>query len=277
MAYPNWDEQTMRKRTHRRLLVLSGLAVIMWIALIGWIFWWLPLPDQSAAANPAKLTDFLAALTIVAVLIERVLETGFRIVQGVWRPAVAYYSHGMRWLRATEIEEAEAREWLQNVSTFYNNLRSAYNRRLRDLLAGTLKIDPLAPVPEETFVHMDDLKKEAEFRLDAAKAMVDDAQQHLDEAENKLDSMMCHPRYRGAKAVVAIIVGPLIGVTLAAIGRWSMLTAAGLTDVPPRMDIFVTGLVLGTSSLPAHAAITNVGELISRIGGGGKGGGGQST
>jgi len=58
-------------------------------------------------------------------------------------------------------------------------------------------------------------------------------------------------------------------VTLAAIGRWSMLAAAGLTDVPPRLDIFVTGLVLGTSSLPAHAAITNVGELISRIGGGG--------
>lgn len=45
------------------------------------------------------------------------------------------------------------------------------------------------------------------------------------------------------------------------------LAAAGLTDVPPHLDIFVTGLVLGTSSLPAHAAITNVGELIGRIGG----------
>ena len=277
MAYPNWDEQTMCKRTHRRLLMLSGLAVILWIALIGWIFAVLPLPDQPAAVNPAKLTDILAAQTIVAVLIERVLETGFRIVQGVWHPAVAYYSHGMRWLKATETEEAEAHEWLQNVSTFYNAVRSAYNRRLRDLLAGALKIDPLAPVPEQAFIHMDDLKKEAELRLDAAKAMVDDAQLHLDEAETKLDSMMLHPRYRGAKAVVAIIVRPLLGVTLAAIGRWSMLASAGLTDVPPRMDIFVTGLVLGTSSLPAHAAITNVGELISRIGGGGKGGGGQST
>ena len=268
MAYPNWDEQTMCKRTHRRLLMLSGLAVILWIALIGWIFAVLPLPDQPAAANPAKLTDIQAALTIVAVLIERVLETGFRIVQGVWHPAVAYYSHGMRWLKATETEEAEAHEWLQNVSTFYNAVRSAYNRRLRDLLAGALKIDPLAPVPEQAFIHMDDLKKEAELRLDAAKAMVDDAQLHLDEAETKLDSMMLHPRYRGAKAVVAIIVRPLLGVTLAAIGRWSMLASAGLTDVPPRMDIFVTGLVLGTSSLPAHAAFTNIGELISRIGGG---------
>jgi hypothetical protein len=267
MAYPNWDEQTMRKRTHRRLLMLSGLAAILWIALIGWIFWLLPLPDQPAAANPARLTDILAALAIVAILIERVLETAFRIVQGVWRPAVAYYSHGMRWLKATETEEAEAREWLQNVSTFYNTLRSAYNRRLRDLLAGTLKIDPLAPVPEQAFTHMDDLKKESEFRLHAAKAMVDDAQQHLDEAENKLDSMMCHPRYRGAKAVVAIIVGPLLGVTLAAIGRWSLLAAAGLTDVPARLDILVTGLVLGTSSLPAHAAFTDIGELINRIGG----------
>jgi hypothetical protein len=35
------------------------------------------------------------------------------------------------------------------------------------------------------------------------------------------------------------------------------------------MDIFVTGLVPGTRPVPAHAAITNVGKLISRIGGGG--------
>ena len=58
-----------------------------------------------------------------------------------------------------------------------------------------------------------------------------------------------------------------LGVTLAAVGRWTMLASAGLTDVSPRLDVFVTGLVLGTSSLPAHAAITNIGDLISRIGG----------
>ena len=36
-----------------------------------------------------------------------------------------------------------------------------------------------------------------------------------------------HRRYRGVKAVVAIIVGPLLDVTLAAAGRWMMLATTG--------------------------------------------------
>jgi hypothetical protein len=264
--YPNWEEKSMRRTTRRWLFVLSGLAIVLWIALVIWIFWLIPLPDQPTAANPAKLTDLLAALTIVAVLIERVLETAFRIVQGTWRTAVAYYSHGLRWLKAAEIEEAEAREWLQNISTFYNAIRADYNQRLRDLLAAQITAQPTA-MPDQTYTTMAAFQQEAESKLHAAKTVVADAQQHLDEAEEKLDSMLIHPRYRGVKAVVAIILGPLLGVTLAAVGQWTMLASAGLTDVSSRLDVFVTGLVLGTSSLPAHAAITNIGELIGRIGG----------
>lgn len=265
--YPNWEEKPMRQRTQRRLYVLGALAIVAWAALLIWIFRIIPLPDQPTAA-PAALADLLAALTIVAVLIERVLETSFRIVEGMWHTGVAYFSHGLRWLRAAEVEEAEAREWLQNISTFYNARRVDYNRRLRDLLASQTAGAPADVVPADPFAVMESFQKEAELKLHAAKSMVDDAQKHLDEAEAKLDAMVLHPRYRGAKAVVAIIVGPLLGVTLAAVGRWMLLAAAGLPDVPPRMDVFVTGLVLGTSSLPAHAAITNIGELIGRIGGG---------
>ncbi len=265
--YPNWEEKPMRQKTRRYLFALGVLAIVLWIALVIWIFWLIPLPDQPAAANPAKWTDLLAALTIVAVLVERVLETAFRIVQGTWRTAVAYYSHGLRWLKAAEVEEAEAREWLQNISAFFGATRSDYNRRLRNLLAAQLN-GPLADaLSDQTYTSMETLQKEAELKLHTAKTMVADAQQHLDEAEEKLDSMMLHPRYRGVKAIIAIIVGPLLGVTLAAVGRWTMLASAGLTDVSPRLDVFVTGLVLGTSSLPAHAAITNIGELISRLGG----------
>jgi len=264
--YPNWEEKSMRRTTRRWLFMLGGLAIVLWIALVIWIFWLIPLPDQPVV-NPAKLTDLLAALTIVAVLIERVLETLFRIVQGTWHTAVAYYSHGLRWLKAAEVEEAEAREWLQNISTFYNTTRADHNRRLRGLLAAQLSLPPAEATPDQTFATMEAFQKEAELKQRAAKIMVDDAQKHLDEAETKLDAMMTHPRYRGVKAVVAIILGPLLGVTLAAVGQWTMLASAGLTDVSPRLDVFVTGLVLGTSSLPAHAAITNIGELIGRIGG----------
>jgi len=265
--YPNWEEKAMRRKTRRYLLALGGLATVLWIALVIWIFWLIPLPDQPAATNPAKWTDLVAMLTIVAVLIERVLETAFRIVQGTWRTAVAYYSHGLRWLKSAEVEEAEAREWLQNISRFFGATRSDYNRRVRNLLATQLNERPTEALSDETYASMEVLQKEAELKLHAAKTMVADAQQHLDEAEDKLDSMMLHPRYRGIKAIIAIIVGPLLGVTLAAVGRWTMLASAGLTDVSPRLDIFVTGLVLGTSSLPAHAAITNIGELLGRIGG----------
>ena len=133
--YPFWDEKAMRKQTQVVLFVLSTFAMLLWIALAIWIFWLAPLPDRTAPASQAALADLLATLTIVAVLIERVLETLFRIVQGSWPQAVAYYSHGFRWLKAALTEEAEAREWLQNVSTFYNTTRSVQNRRLRELLA----------------------------------------------------------------------------------------------------------------------------------------------
>jgi hypothetical protein len=266
--YPNWEEKPMRRKTQRYLFALGVLAIVLWIALVIWIFWLVPLPDQPAAASPANWADLLAALTIIAVLIERVLETGFRIVQGTWRTAVAYYSHGFRWLRAAEVEEAEAREWLQNISVFFGATRSDYNRRLRGLLAAEIDGRPTEAMPDQTYASIEALQKEAELKLHAAKTMVATAQQHLDEAEEKLDAMTQHPRYRGTKAIVAIIVGPLLGVTLAAVGRWTMLASAGLTDVAPRLDVFVTGLVLGTSSLPAHAAITNIGELIGRIGSG---------
>jgi hypothetical protein len=265
--YPNWEEKPMRQKTQRYLFALGALAIVSWIALVIWIFWLVPLPDQPAAPNPGKWTDLVATLTIVAVLIERVLETAFRIVQGTWRTAVAYYSHGFRWLKAAEVEEAEAREWLQNISAFFGATRSDYNRRLRDLLAAHIDGRPTEAMPDQTYTSLEALQKEAELKLHTTKTMVADAQQHLDEAEEKLDAMMLHPRYRGVKAVIAIIVGPLLGVTLAAVSRWTMLASAGLTDVSPRLDVFVTGLVLGTSSLPAHAAITNIGELISRIGG----------
>ncbi len=264
--YPNWEEKPMRQKTRRRLFALGFMAIVAWIGLVIWIFWLIPLPDRSGA-TAAKLADLLAALTIVAVLIERVLETLFRIVEGTWHTGVAYFSHGLRWLKATEVEESEAREWVQNISTFYNSLRVDYNQRMRDLLAAQVTA-PAAATFDQTFATMEAFQQEAEAKLHAAKTMVDDAQTHLDEAETKLDAMMLHPRYRGVKAVVAIIVGPLLGVTLAAVGRWTMLASAGLTDVSPRLDVFVTGLVLGTSSLPAHAAITNIGELLGRIGGG---------
>src|SRR5512143_1164723 len=191
--YPNWEEKPMRRKTRRALFVLGALAILLWIVLVIWIFWLIPLPDQPAAANPARWTDLAAALAIVAVLIERIMETGFRIVQGTWRTAVAYYSHGFRWLKAAEVEEAEAREWLQNISVFFGATRSDCNRRLRNLLTAQLAEPPAAAAFDQTYKSVEALQKEADLKLHTAKTMVDAAQQDLDEAEEKLDEMMMHP------------------------------------------------------------------------------------
>lgn len=265
--YPGWEEKVMRRITQRRLIALGLLILLLWIALVAWIFWLAPLPDRAEPIPQTELASLLATLTIVAVLIERVLETLFRIVQGSWPQGVAYYSHGLRWLKATLQEEAEAREWLQNVSTFYNRTRETYNQQLRDLLAKFADDEALTAAPEQAYAALDALKQEADLKLRMLKTMVDEAAQRLDEAETKFDAMMAHPRYRGVKAIIAIILGPLLGVSLATVGHWTMLASAGLPNVPPRLDVFVTGLVLGTSSLPAHAAITNIGDLLGRIGG----------
>ncbi len=263
--YPAWEEKDIRRITRRRLIALGVLIGVLWMILVIWIFWLAPVPDRLAPVSQTALADLLATLTIVAVLIERVLETLFRIMQGSWPQSVAYFSHGFRWLKSTLVEEAEAREWLQNVSTFYNATRAAQNERVRAVLAGLVA---KSATVSQLNAEMEALKQEADAQACVFKAMVDDAQQRLDEAEAKFDSMMSHPRYRGVKASIAIIVGPLLGVSLAAVGHWTMLASSGFTDVPPRLDVFVTGLVLGTSSLPAHAAITNIGDLIGRIAGG---------
>ena len=87
--YPTGKKSPCARRPGGACSRWAILAIVLWIVLVIWIFRLIPLPDQSAA-YPAKLTDLLAALTIVAVLIERVLETLFRIVEGTWRTAVTY-------------------------------------------------------------------------------------------------------------------------------------------------------------------------------------------
>ncbi len=124
--YPVWAEKNMRRITLRHLIALGALIAVLWLMLVIWIFWLAPVSDRAAPISQSTLAALLATLTIVAVLIERVLETLFRIMQGSWPQSVAYFSHGFRWLKSTLVEEAEAREWLQMGTRITQRRRSVH-------------------------------------------------------------------------------------------------------------------------------------------------------
>jgi hypothetical protein len=48
---PDWEEKPMRQQTRRRLFALGLMASTLWIALLIWIFWLIPMPEQSTAAQ----------------------------------------------------------------------------------------------------------------------------------------------------------------------------------------------------------------------------------
>jgi hypothetical protein len=106
----------------------------------------------------------------------------------------------------------------------------------------------------------------ASIRL--AESMLRDAHGRVYRAENQLTMLSSAPDYRTAKAVAAVVIGPLIGVALATLGQFQIFAALGAGGMSAQMDVFLTGLVLGTSSLPAHSAISALGDLTKRIGAG---------
>jgi len=72
----------------------------------------------------------LAPVIAGAAGVERLLETVFNTLEGAWRTLIAYLGYGMRWLKSTETEVAEARNWLQNMGAIYNGSVAANNQQL---------------------------------------------------------------------------------------------------------------------------------------------------
>jgi hypothetical protein len=226
-----------RADTKRWFGILVALTIVLTVALIVWIFILAPI-DKATIAKleaSANLAVVLAPVLAAAAGVERMLETVFNIIEGSWKSMVAYLGRGLRWLNSAEVEVDTARQWLADVSIRYND-------EMRSL---QLKPDISAA----------DLSKNMQTKIAAAKTMVDLAEKRLTDAEKNLAGATSSDSYRSAKAAVSIVLGLMIGLIVATLGQLQMFAMLGIGVVPARIDVLITGLIIGTGSYPVHSLV----------------------
>jgi hypothetical protein len=256
-AVPQWDEKWMRTRTRRLWFAGVGVVVGIWIFLLVWVLFLAQI--EEAVARPleigADLSMVLAPVLAAALGVERLLETLFNLIEGAWRTLVAYLGYGMRWLKSAQTEVAEARQWMQSMGVVYNSTLAVYNEKMKTMLQDMNISSSVAALPDQLNTAVTELRAEAEEKADAAKLLLEDAQQRLKEAEDKLAAAVNSPDYRSAKGAATIVLGLMIGVIVAAVGQIQAFALLGIGAVPARIDVLITGLVIGSGSYPVHSLV----------------------
>ena len=80
-------------------------------------------------------------------------------------------------------------------------------------------------------------------------------QQRLKAAEENLGNATSSKNYINAKAAVSIVLGLMLGVIIAALAQLQMFALLGVSTVPARFDVLITGLVIGSGSYPVHSLV----------------------
>ena len=233
---PTWDETYQFFRMQRWFRILVVLVVGLWIGLIAWVLLFAPITDATAKAleASANLTVVLAPVLAAAAAVERTLETIFNVLEGSWRTMVAYLGRGMRWLKSAEVEVKQARQFLADVA-------DRYNAEMENFEIGSVSVSELTLA--------------AQMRIDAVNKMMGVAQQRLKAAEENLGNATSSKNYINAKAAVSIVLGLMLGVIIAALAQLQMFALLGVSTVPARFDVLITGLVIGSGSYPVHSLV----------------------
>jgi HPt (histidine-containing phosphotransfer) domain-containing protein len=254
---PMWDEKWMWQRTRASVIILASIVGVLSMALIVWVLFFAPIIDAPPNVLPAgaDLALVLAPVLAAAAGVERMLETIFNTLEGLWHSAVAYLGYGMRWLKSAETELDEARQWLQNASTIYNGTMATYNQKIKDVLKELNVSTAVTQLPDQVATTIEQLKKEADEKTTTARALLEDAQHRLDAAERKLSSLTDSAEYKAAKSAASIMLGLMLGVIVAALGQIQMFAMLGIGAVPASADVLITGLVIGTGTYPVHSLV----------------------
>jgi hypothetical protein len=221
----------------RWFAILVVVVIGIWIALIVWVMIWAPIakiPVRPLEVG-ANLTVILAPVLAAAAGVERLLETIFNVIESSWKSMVAYLGRGLRWLKTAEIEVLQSRQWLADVSERY---KSELDQ---------IKLDPN--------LSLDTLNQTAQTQMKAADDLMAMAVKRLAEAEESLASAAIADSYKSAKAAATIVLGLMLGVIIATLGSLQMFALLGIEAIPARVDVFVTGLVIGSGSYPVHSLV----------------------
>jgi ElaB/YqjD/DUF883 family membrane-anchored ribosome-binding protein len=239
----------MRKRTRVFVIALVSLVVVIWIGLFIWVFLIAPVSPTTGVVAPPAGTDLLvimAPVVAVATGVERLLESVFNTLENVWRTGVAYLGYGMRWLKRAETEVADARVWMQNIGMIYNNLEAKYTDEMNQLMQ--------QPDLEKLAAQLENLRNRADQETANVQRMLAEAEARVAETEKRLSQASSSPDYISAKAAASVVLGLMLGVIVATVGQIKMFALLGIA-MPARIDVFATGIVIGSGSYPVHSLV----------------------
>jgi exonuclease VII small subunit len=163
---------------------------------------------------------------------------------------------------ANDTPSADMKAVMQAAARQMNALPAEQLARMTELLVMPIDL-PLPPEVEQKITEIraalvqqiDQLRTQIVTKSEVAEALLRDAQGRLKVAENKLSDATSSPDYRGAKSAVTIVLGLLLGVIIAAVGQIQAFALLGISAVPARFDVLITGLVIGSGSYPVHSLV----------------------
>ena len=232
---PAWDESAKRSQTKLAIFALVSVVVAIWIILIVWVIFLAPDVVKGSAGIGENLTLILAPILAASAGVERILEITFNLLENSWKTMVAYLGRGMRWLKVAETEVEQSRQWLADVSDLYKAEMSQ------------IKFDANIP--------LDQLTQSAQARMKSADDLLAFANKRLAEAEANLAAAPDSESYKSVKAIATTVLGLMLGVIIARLGAIQMFALLGIGGLNARVDVLITGLVIGSGSNPVHSLI----------------------
>jgi len=250
---PQWDPKKKREITQFLYRLIIIVVAAGWIFTVIWLFMQ-KIGEAPATALPpgADLALVLAPVLAAAAGIERFLETLFSIIEQNWLTLVAYLGRGLRWLHSAETEVQEARKWLADIS-------QETNRILQEMPTAPEQIQAMIPDQLDQGKTINEWRVEmianVQKQLDMANNMMQVAEKRLADAERELSQVVTSASYKNAKRAASIILGLWLGIIVATIGQLQMFAMLGVGNVPAKVDVLITGLVIGSGSYPVHSLV----------------------
>ncbi|GEM_PF-1111137 len=163
---------------------------------------------------------------------------------------------------ANDTPDPRLKEAMQTAAQQMNALPAEMLAKMTELLVMPVDLPLPAEVDQKInevrtalLRQIDQLRAEITAKSEAAEALLKDAQARLGAAEDKLGGATSSPDYRSAKSAVTIVLGLMLGVIVAALGQIQMFALLGVSAIPARIDVLITGLVIGSGSYPVHSLV----------------------
>lgn len=252
-----WDPATMRQATQILVRILLLLVALVSVLVIIWIVQTPMAPAAIREPSNADITTVLLPVLAAAIGINLFLEMLFSFVERNWRTLVAYFGRGMRWLHNAETEVESARQWLAQVS-------GEYHRQLAELpsfYSGVVTSDQLGTRsndPQQTL-------EEAVSKLKAAKELMDLAEQRMMAAEGNLGRLLDSADYLDSKRTAVTYLCLLFGMMVATASSLQIFAVMGVHLGNPKVDMVLTGLVIGGLVSPVHVLINNFWDILAKL------------